>query len=64
MPFDQKDWERRLSQARAQEEFAELIMEIPEDSTPEDAAKSSATGLPRPTTPLFLNTRKGTIQVG
>ena len=64
MPFDQKDWERRLSQAKTQEEFSALIMELPEEPTPEDGPASSTTGVPRPSTPLFLNTRSGKIQVG
>ena len=64
MTFDQQDWERRLSQAKTQADFSELIMELPEDSTPTDDHESSTTGLPRPSTPLILNTRKGKIEVG
>ena len=64
MVFDQKDWEQRLSQAKTQAEFTALILELPEDSTTADAPASSTTGLPRPSTPLILNTRRGKIQVG
>ena len=64
MVFNQQDWEQRLKQAKTQEEFTALVMELPEGSTPADDPASSITEPPRPSTPLILNTRRGKIQVG
>lgn len=63
MVFDQEDWERRLKLAKTQEEIMAVAMELPESTETDDPA-SSTTGVPRPSTPLFLNTRSGRIQVG
>ena len=63
MAFDREDWKRRLHQAKTQAEFTALIMELPDSTNTEDQ-ESSTTAPPRPTTPLFLNTKKGIIELG
>lgn len=63
MAFDQKDWKRRLDEAQTPEEIMALVLELPDSTNTEDQ-ESSPSSPPRPTTPLFLNTKKGIIEVG
>lgn len=63
MAFDQKDWKRRLDEAQTPEEIMALVLELPDSTNTEDE-ESSPSSPPRPPTPLFLNTKKGIIQVG
>ncbi|HEY9268552.1 MAG TPA: hypothetical protein VIO39_03740 [Methylotenera sp.] len=67
MVFEIPHWKYRLESTKTQEEFAQLLKDLPDnpkDLTRKADQKSSYTEQHSISAPLILNTRKGKITVG
>jgi hypothetical protein len=67
MIFEIPYWKDRLQAAKTQEDFAQLLQDLPcnpKDSKSKDDQKSCYTEQPPILVSLILNTRKGNIVVG
>jgi hypothetical protein len=67
MIFEIPYWKDRLESAKTQEDFAQLLQDLPDnlaDITGQDTQQSGSAVQYSVPAPLFLNTRKGKIVVG
>jgi hypothetical protein len=67
MIFEIPYWKDRLQAAKIQEDFAQLLQDLPDNPNVmvrKDGRKSSYTEQRPSSAPLILNTRKGNIVVG
>lgn len=66
MVFEISYWKYRLESAKTQEEFAQLLKDLPDnpDITSQDNQQSASTVQRSVSEHLILNTRKGKLVVG